>query len=166
MLRNIIGRIFNAKIVFFFFFFLLLFLNNLILPAERRRFLKNKNREKQKKMDGFSTQKRAIFGRIFNSTAYIYIYTPYAHIPPSLSISIPSPYHVDLFCGSTAARIDSCNCWDWHLARKSMQSGLRSGVVVQLLMPLLVVGAMDLLTQHILVAKTYNVISRASRQER
>ena len=26
-------------------------------------------------MDGFSTQKRAIFGRIFNSTAYIYIHT-------------------------------------------------------------------------------------------
>ena len=25
-------------------------------------------------MDGFSTQKRAIFGRIFNSTAYIYMW--------------------------------------------------------------------------------------------
>ena len=60
----------RKKLCFFFSFFL----KNLILPAERRRYLKNKNRKKPKKMDGFSTQKRAIFGRIFNSTAYIYIY--------------------------------------------------------------------------------------------
>ena len=36
-----------------------------------------KKKQKQKKrefLDGFSTQKRAIFGRIFNSTACIYIY--------------------------------------------------------------------------------------------
>ena len=55
------------KIVFFFFLFLLFLLKNLILPAERRRFLKNKNRKKQKTnwtdfqlkkgqfLDGFST---------------------------------------------------------------------------------------------------------------
>ena len=76
MLRNIIGRIFNAKNCFFcvcVFFFFLIFLKNLIFPAERRKFLKNKNKKKWRFLDGFSTQKRANFGRIFNSI-YIYIY--------------------------------------------------------------------------------------------
>ena len=51
--------------------FLLVFLY-LILPAERRRILKNK-KEKLKKLDQVLTQKKAIFGPSFDSTAYIYV---------------------------------------------------------------------------------------------
>ena len=74
MLRNKIGPSFDAKKVFFFSFFWLVFLKNLILPAERRGFLKNKKRKKREKLDQVLTQKKAIFGPSFDSTAYIYIY--------------------------------------------------------------------------------------------
>ena len=67
MLRNIIGQLSTQKMCFFFFF--LSFFNR-ILPAERRIFWINKK--------GTFGQ-MAIFGQIFDSTAYIYIYT-YIHI--------------------------------------------------------------------------------------
>ena len=49
----------TKKIVFFFFFpfFLLFFSKNLILPAERRRFLKNKHRKKGKFWTDFQLKK-------------------------------------------------------------------------------------------------------------
>ena len=62
------------KWCFFFLFFLLVFLKNLILPAERRRFLKNKKGKNKKKLDHILSQKKANLGPHFVSTAYIYIY--------------------------------------------------------------------------------------------
>ena len=44
-------------------------------PCRKKKILeKNKNTKKEEFLDRFSTQKRAISGRIFNSTACIYIY--------------------------------------------------------------------------------------------
>ena len=73
-------------VCFFFSFFSFIFLKNLILPAERRRYLKNKNRKKGNILDGFSTQKRAIFGRTFNSTIYIYMHAVELLTGPSLGV--------------------------------------------------------------------------------
>ena len=70
MLRNKIGRIFNTNTCFFPFCFLLFFEKS-HSPCRKKKIFENPN-TKNKILDGFSTQKRAIFGRIFNSTAYIY----------------------------------------------------------------------------------------------
>ena len=72
MLRNKIGPSFDSKNGLFLSFLLVL-LKNLILPAERRRFLKNKKRKKRENLDQVLTQKKAIFGPSFDSTTYIYI---------------------------------------------------------------------------------------------
>ena len=74
MLRNKIGPSFDSRNVFFFLFLLLVFLNNIILPAERRGFLKNKKKKKRENLDQVLTQKKAIFGPSFDSTAYVLIY--------------------------------------------------------------------------------------------
>ena len=84
MLRNIIGRIFNAKNSFsLFFIFSFIFFEKSHSPCRK----KKKQTEKRNILDGFSTQKSAIFGRIFNSTAYIYIYAVKLLSGPSLGFS-------------------------------------------------------------------------------
>ena len=75
MLRNIIGPHFDSRNGVFFSLFLLVFLKNLILPAERRRFLKNKTKKKRENLDHILTQKKANLGPHFDSTAYIYMLT-------------------------------------------------------------------------------------------
>ena len=70
MLRNIIGRIFNA----FFVFFSFIFWKNLILPAERRRFLKkNRNQKKRKYWTDFQLKKGQFLDG-FSTLQHIYIY--------------------------------------------------------------------------------------------
>ena len=73
MFRNIIGRIFNAKKSFVFPFFSFIFDEKSHSPCRKKKIFEKHKQKKRKLLDGFSTQKRAIFGRIFNSTAYIYI---------------------------------------------------------------------------------------------
>ena len=60
-------QVLTQKSVFFSFFLLLIFLKNLILPAERRGFLKKT--KKRENLDQVLTQKTAIFGPSFDSTA-------------------------------------------------------------------------------------------------
>ena len=61
--------------VFFFLFVLLVFLKNLILPAERRRFLKNKTKKKETTWTTFWLKKRQILDHILTlQHIYIYIY--------------------------------------------------------------------------------------------
>ena len=72
MLRNRIDGFSTQKTVFFLLFLLCFWKISFSLQKEED-FWKTKQK-KRKWLDGFSTQKRAIFGRIFNSTACIYIH--------------------------------------------------------------------------------------------
>ena len=67
---------FQRKNCFFCFLFVFYFFWKISfsLRKEEEFWKKTKTEKIRKFLDGCSTQKRAIFGRIFNSTAYIYIY--------------------------------------------------------------------------------------------
>ena len=123
MLRNIIGRIFNAKncVFFFFSFFSFIFFEKSHSPCRKKKIFEKQKQKKKKKtnnMDGFSTQKRAIFGRIFNSTAYIYIYLsiyfflsiPLSFYFPTLLISFLFPFVFSVFCIFLVCLFLCCLC--------------------------------------------------------
>ena len=85
MLRNIIGPHFDSRNGVFFPFFLLVFLKNLILPAERRRFLKNKTQKKEKTWTTFWLKKRQILDHIL-TLQHIYICAVKSITGPSLGV--------------------------------------------------------------------------------
>ena len=82
----------------FLSFFLLVFLKNLILPAERRRCLKNKKRKKRENLDQVLTQKKAIFGPSFDSTAHIYIYAVELKAGPIFAFFSAKSWFIFFFC--------------------------------------------------------------------
>ena len=75
MLRNKIGPSFDAKKKCFFLFFWLVFLK-ISLPAERRGFLKNKRRKKEKHWTKFWLKKGYFWTKFWLYSRYIYIYIP------------------------------------------------------------------------------------------
>ena len=76
--------------MFFFSFCWLVFLKNLILPAERRRFLKNKKRKNRENLDQVLTQKRLFLDQVLTlQHIYIYIYILFfVYLSPYLSLSL------------------------------------------------------------------------------
>ena len=82
--------------LFFFFYFFFYFFEKSHSPCRKKKIFENKNR-KTKKNDGFSTQKRAVFGRIFNSTAHIYIYVYISSLSLSLSLSVFLSFSLSFF---------------------------------------------------------------------
>ena len=82
MLRNIIGPHFDSRNGVFFSLFLLVFLKNLILPAERRRFLKNKTEKKEKTWTTFWLKKGKSWTTFWLYSIYIYIYIYMSPLPP------------------------------------------------------------------------------------
>ena len=83
------------KVVFVVFFFARFSLKS-HSPCRKKKILKNKKRKKRDNLDQVLTQKKAIFGPSFDSTAYIYVC-----VCVCMSLSLSSPRFSLLFWPSS-----------------------------------------------------------------